>query len=116
MCKEDLEHMIVRGNQKSATSKENVDSLLQNYENEVHRGSMLSVTFECVTKIKVAGVIPVEVASQFIIDDKGNRRTKRRTTHDVSFAPPSEKLINNRMFRELFTNYFMAIASFVYYM
>ena len=36
---------------------------------------MLHVTIECVTKIKGAGFIPVGVASQFTIDDKGNRKT-----------------------------------------
>ena len=104
--KEDLNHMIARGNHKSATSKENEEYLLQNYEKEVTRGWMLPVTFECVTKIKDAGVIPAGVATQFTIDDKGNRKTKRRTTHDASFPPPSEKSINNRMFRELLTNCF----------
>ena len=106
ICKEDLEHMIARDNQKSATSKENSDSLLQNYEKEVQRGWMLPVTFECVTKLKVAGDITAGVASQLTIDYKGNHKTKRRTTHDTSFPSPSEKLINNRIFRELLTNCF----------
>ena len=33
--REDLDHMIARRNHKSTTSKENEDSLLQNYEMEV---------------------------------------------------------------------------------
>ena len=108
--------MISRGNHKLATSKEHADSLLQNYEKEVERWWMLPVTFECVTKIKGAGVITVVVASQFTIDDKRNRKIKLCTTHNASFPPPSEKSINSRMFRELLTKIFTAIASFVFYM
>ena len=101
--KEDLEFMIKRGNHKSALSKENEAKLSENYAKEVKHGWMMPVTVECVTKIDDAGVIPVGVATQFSIDEKGNRKTKRRTTHDASFPPPSQQSINNRMFRELLT-------------
>ena len=104
--KEDLHFMIDRGNHQSATSKENEASLLKNYAKEVERGWMLPTTIESVNKIKGACVIPVGVATQFTIDEKGNRKFKRRTTHDASFPPPSEQSINNRMFRELLTNCF----------
>ena len=67
------------------------DSLLQNYEKEVQRGWMLPTTFECVTKLK-GGVIPVGVASQFIIDDKGNR--KRTLYYKQCILYPSIKKIN----------------------
>ena len=50
----------------------------------------MPVTIKCVTKIDDASVIPVGVATQFSIDEKGNRKTKRRTTHDASFPPPSQ--------------------------
>ena len=58
---------------------------------------MLPDTLESVTKIKSTGVIPVGVVTKFTIDDRGNRKVKRRRTHDASFPPPSEKSINNRM-------------------
>ena len=44
---------------------------------------MLSVTLECVPKIKGASVIPVGAAPQFTIDANGDKEVKRRTTHDV---------------------------------
>lgn len=47
-------------------------------------------------KIKGAGVMPVEVATQISIDDKGNSKTKRRITHADSFPPPSRQPGNNR--------------------
>ena len=88
--KEDLEFIIRCGNHKSALSKENEEKLLENYAKEVKHGWMMLVTIECVTKIDDASVIPVGVATQFSIDEKGNRKTKRRTTHDASFPPPSQ--------------------------
>lgn len=90
--KDDLEYMIARGNHKSAISEENEVTLLKSYEKEVEYGLMLPVTFESVTKIKGAGVIPVGLATQFTIDNIVNKKTKRRTTHDASFPPPSEKI------------------------
>ena len=79
----DLDHMIARGNHKSASSPENIKSLLENYEKEVKYGWMLPITVECVKKIKGAGVIPVGVAQQLTISDKGKRKTKYRTTHKI---------------------------------
>ena len=67
---------------------------------------MLPVTTECVAKIKGASVIPVGVAPQFTIDANGDRKVKRRTTHDTSFVPPSKQSINERMRRDLLVNYF----------
>ena len=60
---------------------------------------MLPITLESVKKIKGAGVIPVGVAQQLTIKDKGKRKTKYRITYDASFAPPSNKSINDRMDR-----------------
>ena len=102
----DLEAMITRGNHKSAKESENISTLLDNYEKEVRYGWMLPVTIESVKKIKGASVIPIGIAKQFTIDDKGKRKTKRRTTHDASFPPPSQQSINNMMARELLTECF----------
>ena len=60
---------------------------------------MLPVTLESVAKIKGAGVIPIGVAQQQSVDEKGNRYTKFRTTHDASFPPPSEQSINDRLLK-----------------
>ena len=43
--------MISRVNHKSATSKENEDSLINNYTKEVELGWMLPVIFESVRKV-----------------------------------------------------------------
>ena len=99
--KSDLLKMIDRGNHKSATQKENNPTLVKNYDNEVKHGWMLPVTIESLNRIKGAAVIPIGVAQQSSIDADGNKYTKRRTTHDASFPPPSGKSINNRLVREL---------------
>ena len=82
---EDVDHMIARGNHKSAQSPENEPTLHTNYEKEVTFGWMLPMTVESVRKIKGAGVILIGIAKQFTIYSKGRRKAKRRTTHDASF-------------------------------
>jgi len=64
---------------------------------------MLPVTVECLTKLKGAAVIPVGVATQHSINEKGDRITKRRTTHDASFPSPSNNSISNRLLCDLLT-------------
>ena len=67
---------------------------------------MLPVTLEYVPKIKGASVIPVGVVPQFTIDANGDRKVKRRTTHDASFANGNSLSINDRMDKETLTNCF----------
>ena len=97
----DLDHLIERGNHRSAMKPiENFETLKRNYEAEVQKGWMLPIPVTCLRKVKGAAVIPVGVHTQFTIDEKGERKTKRRTTHDASFQPPSNKSINTRMNRD----------------
>ena len=99
--KSDLLEMIERGNHKSASDKDNNPTLLKNYTKEVQHGWMLPVTTESLKRIKGAEVIPIGVAQHSSIDEAGDKYTKRRTTHDASFPPPSGKSVNNRLVREL---------------
>ena len=62
---------------------------------------MIPVTIDCLRQIKHARVIPIEVHPQWSIDDKGNRKMKRRVTHDCTFPPPSGHSINNDMADDL---------------
>ena len=99
--KQDLHEMIKRGNHQSAQIKSNEQSLLTNYAKEVEHGWMLPTTTESILKLQGAAVIPIGVVQQESITVEGERYTKRRTTHDASFPPPSGKSINERMMREL---------------
>lgn len=102
--KEDLKHMIERGNHKSALM--NTQTLDDNYTKEVNHGWMLPILKHSLTILKGAALIPVGVATQFTIDNKGNRKVKKRTTHDASFPPPSNQSVNNRLIKELLVGYF----------
>ena len=67
--------MIKKGNHKSAEIPQiNAQTLQKNYTKEVERGWMLPIPKSCLKKLKGAAVIPVGVATQFTIDDKGNRK------------------------------------------
>lgn len=95
---DDLEYMISRGNHKSArTPRENVEILKDNYRKEVESGWTLPIPVHCLRKIKGASIIPVGVQTQHTTDEIGKRKAKRRTTHDATFPPPSDKSVNNRM-------------------
>ena len=98
--------MIARGNHKSAKETDYIPTLIENYEKVIRYGWMLPVTIKSVRKIKGASVIPVGIAKQFTIDNKGNRKTKRRTTHDAAFPPLSQQSINISMIRDLLTECF----------
>ena len=99
--KTDLEHMMKRGNHFLARRPiENFRKLKENYRTEVEKGWMLPLPARCLRKVRGAAVIPVGVHTQFTINEKGERGIKRRTTHDASFAPPSNKSVNQRMDRE----------------
>ena len=62
-----------RRNHKSATITSNEPTLIKNYTKEVERGWMLPVITESVSKIKGAGVIPVGCATQFLINEHGDK-------------------------------------------
>ena len=98
--KEDLRAMIQRGNHKSAQLHANETSLRKNYQKEVEHGWMLPLPTESIRKLEDAAVIPIGVATQWSMNEKGDRYSKRRTTHDATFAPPSGHSINNRLICE----------------
>ena len=96
--------MIKRGNHKSAqTPSANASTLLSNYQKEVENRWMLPIPSHCLHKLKGAAVILVGVSTQYTINADGKRKIKRRTTHDASFAPPSNKSVNGRLLRDLLT-------------
>ena len=101
----DLTHMMEKGNHKSVSDPENEPTLLKNYQKEVDHDWMLPVTMEYVSKIPGASARPVGVAPQFIFNTNGDRKVKRRTTHDASFNL-LPKSINNRMNRDLLVHCF----------
>ena len=60
----------------------------------------MPLAIESLQSIKNAEVVPLGVAEQFSINEKGERYIKRRVTHDCSFPGPSGVSVNNRVQQE----------------
>ena len=95
----DLKAMLNRGNHQSA--KKNIDVLQKAFDKEVSRGWLLPVTVESLPKIKGLSIIPLGIADQFSINDRGERIFKQRVTHDASFPAPSGISVNNQVIEAL---------------
>ena len=92
--------MILRGNHKSSQSVINAEALNKAISKEIDHGWALQLTIESLQILNNAGVVPLGVAEQFSINEKGERYIKRRVTPDCSFPGPSGLLVNNRVQRE----------------
>jgi len=95
----DLKAMLKRGNHKSA--KDNIETLSKAFTKEVEKGWLLPITIESLTKIKSLSIIPLGIADQWTIDEFGNKKPKKRVTHDASFPAPSGISVNNLVIEAL---------------
>ena len=92
--------MILRLNHKSSHSVLNsalIDKYISKY---IDHEWALPLTIYSLQNIKNAGVVPLGIAKQFSINEKGERYITRRVTHDCSFLSPSVLLVNNWVQRE----------------
>ena len=87
--------MILRGNHKSSQSLLNAAALNKAISKEIDHVWALPLTIKYLQSIKNAGVVPLVVAEQFSIIEKGERYVKIRVTHDCLFHGPSGLLANN---------------------
>jgi len=95
----DLTAMLERGNHKSA--KDNIKTLNKAFTKEVEKGWLLPVTVESLRKIKSLSIIPLGIAEQSTIDEFGNKKEKKRVTHDASYPAPSGTSVNNLVIEAL---------------
>ena len=91
----DLPASIKRDNNKSALDLEHHDFIKDNYTKEVNRGWMIKIPKGEIIKLKGCRVIPIGIAKQFTINDKGERIEKHHLTHDCSNIRESGRLVNN---------------------
>lgn len=70
------------------------------------KGYQFVIPVSYLTKLKNAGVIPIGVADQYSINEKGERIPKPRPTHDASFPTPTGYSVNNDHDLELLTECF----------
>ena len=81
--------MILRGNHKSYQSVLNAVALNKDISKYIDHGWSLPLTIESLLSIKNVVVLPLGVAEQLSINEKGELYVKRRVTHDCSFPGPS---------------------------
>ena len=87
----------MKGNHKSSHSVLNSSALEKPISKEIDHGWTLPLTTESLQNIKNAGVVPLGVAEQFSIYNKGGRYIKICVTHDCSFPGPLGLLAKNQV-------------------
>ena len=81
----DLAHAIKRGNNESSKRPvKNKEAVLNAYDKECDNGWMLPFLAEGIPKMQKAGVIPIGIAVQNMVDEEGKVKIKRRLTHNCS--------------------------------
>ena len=98
---DDLLAAIEQGNNKSAQHPDVAKIMDKNYEKEVLKGWMIPFLASIITFIKNASLIPIGCASQWTIDESGNKIEKNRTTHDLSRPWASGNSVNNMLDEDL---------------
>ena len=90
----DLHAAMAKGNNKSALHPDSIPALKKAYDKEVSKGWMLPIEASSLPSIPGVGVIPIGCMKQNTVNDKGERISKRRTTHDCSQTLPSGFSVN----------------------
>ena len=80
--------MILRGNHKYSQSVLNAAAQKKAISKDIDHGWALPLTIESIQSIKNVGVVPLGVAEQFSINEKGERYIKICVTHDYAFPGP----------------------------
>ena len=60
----------------------------------------MPLTIDSLHHMENAGVVPLGVAENFSINDKGERYNKRHVTHDCSFPGPPGLSMNNQVLKD----------------
>ena len=97
----DLKASLERGNNKSALKKEHLEFIKENYSKEVSKGWMIPIPKRAIPNLKGCGVIPIGIAKQFTVNDKGERIEKRCLMHNCSNIRESGYSVNNMVNEEL---------------
>ena len=96
--KKDLQLAIERGNHKSASSNPNL--LHELVQDDISHGFQIPLPLEAATRVAGGVLAPCGIASQFSINEFGERIEKDRLTHDLSFDYAEGKSLNKRLVRD----------------
>ena len=91
------------------------DFIKKNYTKEVEQGWMLPIHKDIVQQIQGGGVIPIGIATQHTVNEKGQRIKKHYLTHDCSNCENLAGLLIIWWMRNFLNPAFMDIAYGDYY-
>ena len=102
--------MVFRRNHKLSLSEIKSAALEKATSKEIYHRWKLPLTIESLQNIKNAGVLPLRVAEQFSINEKGGRYIKKRMTRYFSFPGPSGLYVKNQVQRESIQPFFYGLC------
>lgn len=91
----DFEEALKKGNSGTMRDPLAAKTVKENQEKEVSFGRVIPITLECARKLKNASICPLGCAIQWTIDEKGMKKIKMRTTHNLSFEWISGLSVNS---------------------
>ena len=93
----DLKAQLERGNHKSALTPDAEPIVDKLFKQDAELGYLITISKECILKLKHAEVYPLGLQHQLTIDEKGNQIPKKRVTHDLSNQKKRGRSINQRI-------------------
>ena len=113
---EELHAQLARGNHKSALTKEALPIVDKLVHQDANLGYAISITKDCMKKIKGGELYPLGLQHQLTIDENGKQMPKKRVTHDLSNRKKLGLSINQRVDEEKVpeTKYGHAILRFLH--
>ena len=93
----ELTNQLERGNHKSALTTEAKPIVDKLVKQDVTFGYALTITKDCITKLKHGELYPLGLQHQITIDEKGTKIPKKRVTHDLSNRKRHGLSINQRV-------------------
>lgn len=93
----DLKAQLERGNHKSALTPEAEPIVNKLFRQDAELGYLITISKECILKLKHAEVYPLGLQHQLTIDEQGRQIPKKRVTHDLSNQKKKGRSINQRI-------------------
>lgn len=93
----ELTNQLERGNHKSALTAEAKPIVDKLVKQDVTFGYALTITKDCIIKLKHGELYPLGLQHQITIDEKGTKIPKKRVTHDLSNRKRHGLSINQRV-------------------
>lgn len=93
----ELTRQLERGNHKSALTPDAKPIVDKLFKQDVTFGYALTITKDCITKLKHGELYPLGLQHQITIDERGAKIPKKRVTHDLSNRKRHGLSINQRV-------------------